>query len=39
MRKKPEKSNSQRRPKLLKNQKCQNKPKQANLPELTETPI
>ena len=39
MRKKPEKSKRQRKPKLLKNQKCQNKPKQANLSELTETPI
>ena len=39
MRKKPKKSKNQRKPKLLKNDECQNKPKQPKLSELAETPI
>ena len=38
MRKKVEKSKSERKIKLLKNQNCQNKPKQPKLSELTQMP-
>ena len=38
MGKKPEKSKSQRKLKVLRSQKCQNKPKQPKVSELTEMP-
>ena len=38
MREKPQKTKSQKKPKMLKNQECQNEPKQPKRSELIEMP-